>query len=232
MSAPDTDRHTLATRRASLMVLAIFATLGVLMGIVAAGDNVLAVDVRVLETIQQGDLPGLDLVVRLSNAAFGTAGALVLAVGLITTAAALFKLRVFMVQMAVVIVLRLAGQVLKPIFESPRPGIEHQPDPSLVSHTFGYPSGHAYTATIMMVMFMLFAHALDAPRWVRGASIAVAVLGTAIALFSRVWVGAHWPTDTIGGVFFGLATVALMQLIVAAIPQVRSSARAQAEPAP
>lgn len=216
MSRPVAERDTLPSRRTSLAILLIFATLGTLLGLVAAGDNALSFDITVLEAIQKVDLPGLDLLVRLSNAAFGTERALVLAMLLIAVAVML-GLRVFVLQVAIVMVLRVAGQVLKPIFESPRPGIEHQPDPSLVSHTFGYPSGHAYTATIMMVMFVLFVHALDVPRWARGASIALAVLGTAIALFSRVWVGAHWPTDTVGGVCFGLATVALMQLIVAAI---------------
>lgn len=216
MSRLAAERGTVPPRRTSLAVLLVFATLGTLLGVFAAGDNVLSIDVTGLDAVQRIDLPGLDFIVRISNAAFGTELALTLAIVLIAVAAWL-GLRVFVLQMVIVMVLRIAGQVLKPIFDSPRPGIEHQPDPSLVSSTFGYPSGHAYTATIMMVMFVLFVHSLDAPRWARIAIIAVAVVGTAIAMVSRVRVGAHWPTDTIGGVCYGLATVALMQLIVAPI---------------
>ncbi len=199
----------------------VFATLGALLGVTAAGDNELTFDIRVLEAVQRVDFPGLDTVVRVSNAVFGTAGALALAALFLIAAPALHR-RMFAAQLVVVVVLRLIGQALKPIFDSPRPGAEFQPDPALVSNTPGYPSGHAYTATIITTMLVLFVHSLDVPRWARVASIVVAVVATLIALFSRVSVGAHWPTDTIGGVSFGLATVALMQLIARGIDRRRA----------
>lgn len=223
------DRTTLPERRASLAVLLVFATLGTLLGVAAAGDNELRFDITVLEAIQRIDLPAIDSIVRFSNTVFGTVPALVLAMTLIAVAAIL-GLRLFVLQMAVVMVLRIAGQVLKPIFDSPRPGVEYQPDPSLVSDSLGYPSGHAFTATVMMVMLVVFVHSFEMPRWARVASIVVAVIATMIALFSRVMIGAHWPTDTIGGVCFGLATVALMQLIVGAIIERRTAATTEALP--
>jgi undecaprenyl-diphosphatase len=216
MSRPVAERGTLPPRGTSIAMLVVFATLGTLLGVVAAGDNVLAFDVTVLEAVQKVDVPGLVTVVRVSNDVFDTVGALALAALLIVVALALGR-RAFVLQVAIVMVLRLAGQGLKPIFDSPRPGTVYQPDPSLVSTTMGYPSGHAYTATVLAAMLVLFVHSLDAPRWARVTSIVAAVALTAVAIFSRVYVGAHWPTDTVGGVCYGLATVALMQLIVAAI---------------
>lgn len=216
MSMPAAERGTLPPRRTSIVVLLVFATLGSLLGLFTAGDNVLSIDVTVLEAIQKIDWPGVDTVARISNVVFGTAGALVFA-ALFVIVALMLDRRVFAVQLVVVVALRLAGQVLKPLFDSPRPGIEYQPDPSLVSDSMGYPSGHAFTATIITTVIVLFIHSLDVPRWLRVLSVVVAVLATLVALFSRVRVGAHWPTDTIGGVCYGLATVALMQLIVGAM---------------
>jgi undecaprenyl-diphosphatase len=213
MSRPVAEPATLPPPRASLAVLLVFATLGILLGVTAAGDNELAFDIRVLEAVQRVDLPGVAMLVDLSNLLFDTSGALALA-ALFVVASLVLHRRIFVLQLAVVIVLRLAGQLMKPLFDSPRPGVEFQPDPSVVTSTPGYPSGHAYTATVIAVMFVLFVDAIALPRWARWVAIGVALVVVTLAMFARVKVGAHWPTDTIGGGLFGLATVALMQLVV------------------
>lgn len=197
----------------SLAVMLVLATFGAILGVVVRGDRSMWGDVAILEAVQRTSVPGLDSLVRISNAAFSTEGALVLA-AIVIGIALVLRHAWFAWQMAIVIVLRLAGQVLKPIFDSPRPGIEYQPDPSLVSDSLGYPSGHAYTATIFACMLTLFALGLDIPRWARWAISAGSIAAAVIALFSRIHIGAHWPSDTFGGVFFGVATFALMQLIV------------------
>ena len=166
-----------------------------------------------LEAIQGIDWPGVDALVTLSNLAFSTGGAVLL--GLVfAVAAGVLRRRDLLVQLGVVIVLRLAGQVLKPIFDSPRPGVEFQPDPELVSSTLGYPSGHAYTATIVATMLIVFVSVLDLSRAARWVTAITAVLITVLALIARIHIGAHWPSDTLGGVLFGLATVGAMQLVV------------------
>jgi undecaprenyl-diphosphatase len=213
MSGPAADPGTLPPPRASLAVALVFATLGALLGVTAAGDNEHPFDVAVLETVQRVDLPGTATLVDLSNVLFDTVGALALAV-LFLVAALVLHRRILAVQLVMVIVLRLVGQLMKPLFDSPRPGIEFQPDPALVSSTPGYPSGHAYTATVIAVMFVLFLRSIDLPQWARWLAIAVAFAVITLAMFARVRVGAHWPTDTIGGALFGIATVALMQLVV------------------
>jgi undecaprenyl-diphosphatase len=151
--------------------------------------------------------------VTLSNLTFATGGALVLALTFLGSAWRLGRPDLI-AQLAVVMLLRLAGEVLKPIFQSPRPGPEFQPDPSLVPSTLGYPSGHAYTATIVASMLIVFVSVLDLPRGIRWGVSVVAVLITLMALFARVHIGAHWPSDTLGGVLFGVATMAAMQLII------------------
>lgn len=197
----------------SVVVTLVMLTIASTLGLVVRGDNQLTVDVRILEATQRVDAPGLERFVRLSNAVFDTAGALVLAV-LFIGAALLLHRPGFVLQLAVVMVLRLAGQVLKPIFDSPRPPEAYQPDPSLVSSTLGYPSGHAYTASVIATMLVLFVVSPGVPRWARWTVTAAAVVAAGVAMYSRIAIGAHWPTDTIGGVLYGIATVALMHLIV------------------
>lgn len=217
MNHPPAESHAPEPSRSlSLTVFLVLVTIASILGVFARGDNNIWGDVAVLEAIQRLDIPGLELVVRMFNTAFGTAGALLLAVVFIAVALLMHR-PVFVLKLVIVIVLRLVGQVLKPIFDSPRPGLEYQPDPELVSSTMGYPSGHAYTATVITTMFALFVLSLGVSPVARRLTILVAVLITAFGMFSRIWIGAHWPSDTIGGVLYGLATVALMHVIVSLI---------------
>jgi undecaprenyl-diphosphatase len=206
----------LPPRSTSLTLLLVFAVLGTILGLFAHGNRRIPGDVWLLETIQRVDLPGIANLVRASNAIFDTGGALALGVIFMATALLLHRPE-FVLQLVVVIVLRLAAQTLKPMFASPRPGIEHQPDPSVVSHTYGYPSGHAFTATVIVAMAVILVLTFNVSRGAHWATIAAGVLVALFAMFSRVWVGAHWPSDTVGGVLFGIATVALMQLVVGVI---------------
>jgi membrane-associated phospholipid phosphatase len=193
--------------------LLICGLLASLLGVVVAGDNVLDADVTILRAIQEVDLPVVDVFVTVANLAFSTGGGALLAVVAISAAYLLHRPGL-MLQVAIVVVLRLIGQVLKPVFDSPRPGVAHQSDPSQVWHTLGYPSGHAYTAAIVTSMVMIVTRSLDVPRTVQIVTNIAAVLVAALALVARIHIGAHWPSDAIGGFLYGIATVSLMQVIV------------------
>lgn len=94
-------------------------------------------------------------------------------------------------------------QLLKQFFGRARP------EEMLVSSDFGsFPSGHVANAATMAVCL-----AIIAPRlwvWLAGAAY------TVVMLLSRTYLGAHWLTDTFGGLLIGAGVAVLLWAPLAA----------------
>jgi undecaprenyl-diphosphatase len=78
-----------------------------------------------------------------------------------------------------------------------------------VHHGTGYPSGHALTAATLALGLSVIAW-----RHIPSRGLAIAVIVVLIGLgllvgWARIWSGAHWPSDVVGGYLFGVATVAI-----------------------
>ena len=93
--------------------------------------------------------------------------------------------------------------------------IVRRPRPTGVAHTtskligYGYPSGHVgfFVWLSVLAVVLLARNRLPRPLYIACWFLA-AVLVTAVAL-SRVYVGAHWPSDVVGGLLVGVAWTCL-----------------------
>jgi membrane protein DedA with SNARE-associated domain len=82
---------------------------------------------------------------------------------------------------------------------------------------FSFPSGHAtMVAVIFGILAVLVGHSMG--RWGRAVIYATcALLAIAIA-YSRVYLGAHWLSDVLAGLLFGLVTTSAFGVAIEAIP--------------
>ena len=87
-----------------------------------------------------------------------------------------------------------------------------KPRPSL--RGYGFPSGHVFGVTVFVLVVVYVLWVCGAPRrWRYGAAAGGLVFLVAVA-YSRLHVGAHWPSDVLGGAVFGVAFGLLMLLYV------------------
>lgn len=92
----------------------------------------------------------------------------------------------------------------------------HRPRPNgelvhVVTHMtgYGYPSGHAafFTSFSVLLLYCLGRPYLPRPLFWAGWALAVGIILD--ACIARVYVGAHWPSDILGGLFLGVGWTAL-----------------------
>jgi membrane-associated phospholipid phosphatase len=113
---------------------------------------------------------------------------------------------------------------LKHAFGRARPVHE---EPLVQIATYSFPSGHAVASTVFYGMLCVLVFAYVRPRWLRAAAVAVAVSMVLLVGFSRVYLGAHFPSDVIAGVAVGTLCLLLFLRIAG-----RPSPAARALPAP
>ena len=103
-----------------------------------------------------------------------------------------------------------AGLGLKLLVQRPRPEFLLI-GPEIAGSSF--PSGHALFAALLGGVLVLLVEDWVRPWWLRRALQGAAVLMALVVGASRVYLGAHWPSDVLGGYLAGaLALVGLMWL--------------------
>src|SRR5579864_2115279 len=92
--------------------------------------------------------------------------------------------------------------------------IVRRPRPTGVAHTtskligYSYPSGHVgFFVWLSVLAMVLLARKLPRPLYI--ACWCLAVVLVAAAALSRIYVGAHWPSDVVGGLLVGVAWTCL-----------------------
>ncbi|WP_432494455.1 phosphatase PAP2 family protein [Kineococcus gypseus] len=102
------------------------------------------------------------------------------------------------------LVAALTSPLLKVLLDRRRPAV----DAGLTTAVGGaFPSGHAFaSATVVLAALLLLLPPARSARARAGRALAAAAALVLIGV-DRVWLGAHWPTDVLGGWLLGAAVV-------------------------
>lgn len=119
-----------------------------------------------------------------------------------------------------IIVAVISLTVLKNTFQIPRPGSD-----IIAESGWSFPSGHATVAT---AFFFMLAHSFLGNMKSYGSKTALilgSILGVALISFSRLYLGAHWALDILGGLALGLLSVSFTVLVLGVLIGDRRSLR-------
>jgi undecaprenyl-diphosphatase len=93
-------------------------------------------------------------------------------------------------------------EVLKNLVDRERPDVV----PRLVeAYGLSYPSGHSFVGAAFYLTIALLGFRAFRTHRTRTVLVAMAALVSGIVAFSRVYLGVHYPTDVVSGLFFGSA---------------------------
>jgi len=185
----------------------------VLLVIAAGSERFLELDAEIAVWIRAHAVPGS------TNVVLGLTilGSNPLALGILVLAAIPFAIKRWWADLALLTAAIVGGIEINPrlkdFFDRPRPFFEGQ---ALTFPGSSFPSGHAMTATVLWIALLLIAlPRLSPPRRTQALAAAVAIVGIVAA--TRIYLGAHYLTDVLGGVAFGLLWLALCDAAVRAI---------------
>ncbi len=119
-------------------------------------------------------------------------------------------------------------ELLKAAFHRPRPRF---PDPIDIFQGFSFPSGHALAAALFFGVLAAFAAESLAGRR-RAAAVAGAVVAVLLVGFSRVYLGAHYLSDVLGGIAAGTAWLSLCVIAVDTLRRYRDRGRGRSPAVP
>lgn len=105
----------------------------------------------------------------------------------------------------------ILAQVLAPIVKHPRPPIGLMlfgPD-----HTYSFPSGHVLGASDFLLLLAFLIASRRRQVWFTISAFTIAVLGIALQIFSRLYLGYHWISDTTSSVALSFVIVGVVVFI-------------------
>jgi undecaprenyl-diphosphatase len=100
----------------------------------------------------------------------------------------------------------LANSTIKLVVARPRPDVL---TPIVVEPGYSFPSGHSLSAMVAYGVIAVLVARSGLPGAARAVIIGLLAVLVAVVGLSRVYLGAHYPTDVIGGWLMGFAWVAL-----------------------
>ncbi|MDL9978501.1 phosphatase PAP2 family protein [Microbacterium sp. ASV49] len=154
-----------------------------------------AAELKIVVAVNAAWTPFLDAVAKTINVVFGPQGAVFVAIGV--AAIVWISTRSWRVTVRLVFAAGLAwaiADIVKPIVGRLRP------DPSAMTHliipdplTYSYPSGHTAFATALGAGIAI----VVVTGRMRALAVVLAVALAVVTAWSRVYLGVHYPTDTL-----------------------------------
>lgn len=136
--------------------------------------------------------------------------ALAIGTGVILLGGIRANMRMVYAGVAVFITIGL-GSALKLVLHRHRPLTEYVFN--MTTPTFSFPSGHALSATVVYGLLAYLAWTyLPQPLGVLAVVIAVALI--IIVGLSRIYLGAHYPSDVLGGWLLGCVALAIIVFVI------------------
>lgn len=125
-----------------------------------------------------------------------------------------------LVVIGVLAAITAGSEAIKQLVARPRPpGFDN----NVVGVVYSYPSGHVLEAVAIYGIIAVLLWRSSAPRVIRVVvPILFAVVVTMVAV-ARVAVGAHYPSDVLGGFLAGIGALAVFALLSGAIARRRAS---------
>lgn len=116
------------------------------------------------------------------------------------------RVRLGLAAAATIGVASLANSLIKDAVERQRPSLI---PPIVVEPGYSFPSGHSLSAMIAYGVVAVLVARSALPPWVRVAAIAGLGILVGVVGLSRIYLGAHYPSDVVGGYLVGLAGVVI-----------------------
>ncbi|WP_162918303.1 bifunctional DedA family/phosphatase PAP2 family protein [Taklimakanibacter deserti] len=144
-------------------------------------------------------------------------GFVMVAVGLAIVAWLLWRRewRIAVAAFLTILAARLFVPLMKLWLQRPRPL-----ELSGLPEVFSFPSGHTTFATVTLGVFAVLAsHGLRS--WGKAVVFAAAGIAVIAIAYSRIYLGAHWMSDVLGGFLFGAVMIAAFGIAIEAVPSRR-----------
>jgi undecaprenyl-diphosphatase len=124
---------------------------------------------------------------------------------ILTASLLLLKRHVDLGTLAVVLLGAGVFQLMfKLLFHQVRPRVFQ---PLVVENDFSFPSGHSLTSFALWGFFAWWIVSLDPRKTWRWVLAALGLIVSALVAMSRLYLGVHWPTDVLGGMFLAFAWI-------------------------
>lgn len=196
----------LQTRAAVLVLLAGCAAFALFAADLVRAGPITAADARISGWFEASAHPVLTSILLAVTKLHSTLGVLLM----VATAALVLAWRRQREWLALLLACVPGGMLLnvlvKSAFQRARPAFE---EPLVTLATYSFPSGHAAAATVWwgFALVWLFAHHSGRAGRALGSALAVTLVG--LTALSRVYLGAHYPSDVLAAIAEGAAWLAL-----------------------